>query len=254
MIKWGINDNQDNWDELVYDVQFLINTRQHSSTGIPPLDLLMGRRTGTVYKGDSHLYGLVEECNKMDAQATKFQKARNEQNKKQFDKNRRNVFFKIGQEVLIKDVGSLRLQSVKFGNVWKRGVIVDKVYYNVFKVKVGERILKVNIRKILPIKDRKFISRGRRIQTMVEDDDDEDEDEEEFATEDSDEELMILEGEEATENKKESEEVTHPHKLTNRQVKTKVRGTGSDARANLEAAYFLEKAERRKQKRGGGRM
>ena len=65
-----------------------------------------------------------------------------------FDRNHRNIDFRIHEEVLFKDISSLRSQSVKFGNPWKKAVVVDKIHFNSYVISVEGKKVKVNVRKL----------------------------------------------------------------------------------------------------------
>lgn len=102
------------------ELQFLINSRQNSFTGYSPLDVLLGRKTGTCSPEPISYFSWIRNVHQMDEEVNRRQQLCDTRNRIYFDKNRRNINFRINEVVLCKDLSSLRTQSVKFGNPWRK--------------------------------------------------------------------------------------------------------------------------------------
>ena len=165
--------------------------------------------------------------------------------------------FRINEVVLCKDYAGLVKQSIKFGNIWKRGRIVDKINFNVYVVQLDSgKKLKVNSRKIRKLLGRKVVTTSRKIKEMnvVEDDEDlDDYVQEEFVPE------PVVPSKVDNVVEEQDTRIIHPYYLTDKEIKDNLEkkgkkvGSKADERAYMEAQYLLDKG-RRTARRKGGRM
>ena len=223
------------------------------------MDLLFGRNTGTFYTGDDYFKDLYDRISKLDEKTLQKQTVVDANNKKYFDKIKRNVNFRIGEEVLVQDFSGLRVQSRKFGNVWKKGVVKDKINFHVYLIQLEglRRTIKVNERKIKKIVLQKFskTSSGQVNYPVVEEDEEEDaleEDLEDLDEEEEEEIIMELSDEDSATN--EVTKLIHPGLLSNEEIKQKLikenktLGSKADNRLQLEAEYFIKRSNRNRRR------
>lgn len=217
------------------------------------MDLLLGRNTGTFYTGDDYFKDLYDRISKLDEKTLQKQTVVDANDKKYFDKIKRNVNFRIGEEVLVQDFSGLRVQSRKFGNVWKKGVVKDKINFHVYLIQLEglRRTIKVNERKIKKIET----SSGQVNYPVVEEDEEEDaleEDLEDLDEEEEEEIIMELSDEDSATN--EVTKLIHPGLLSNEEIKQKLikenktLGSKADNRLQLEAEYFIKRSNRNRRR------
>lgn len=135
---------------------------------------------------------------------------------------------------------------------------MDKINFHVYLVLLENgKQLKVNVRKLRKlVKEKPVIHRPLQKFAVVEDNDEEEDlDYYEDKTNEEGEETRSEEQQCGNQvNEQDRSSVVHPHNLTDKQVKESIRaregrtGTAADNRANMEAQYFMKKADQRRRR------
>lgn len=108
-----INNERDNWDEMIQYGVYVFNTTPHTSTSYSPHELLYGMKPNlpnalkgkvqTIYNYDDYIYELKYRMQKAHCLARENQIKNKERSKDHYDKKANQDEFKVGQLVLMEN-------------------------------------------------------------------------------------------------------------------------------------------------------
>jgi len=170
-LSCSVNDNHDNWDDLLSDVTFSYNNSVHSSIGLAPNELIFGKvlesaadRTLGVENKIKNSISVNEE------KASEINRKAHEKQSKSFEKEVRNLTeFKIGDYVLLhntkKVIGHVKSFEAKHNGPYTITKVINDVNFEIKHCSTGiksvvhyNRLFKYNMRQNIKSDDRSTIN------------------------------------------------------------------------------------------------
>lgn len=112
-----VNDDLNNWDDLIQYGVYVFNTTPHTATKYSPYELLYGfkpqlpcvlkNKPQVVYNYDNYLFEIRYKMQRAHELAREHQIRAKEKSKENFDKKAEAIQFKMGQLVLMENVSSM---------------------------------------------------------------------------------------------------------------------------------------------------
>ena len=152
MLSCYVNEDHDNWDEILAEVVFAYNNSEHSSTGFAPNQVIFGRILES--PNDRKLNVRLAELNRprMDTSVLDYMRKAQEKQKKQNDKQVNKIIeFKINDFILLENtrqvVGHVRAFEPKFRGPYIVLTKSDDVNYVIKEVETN-KTLKVHVNRM----------------------------------------------------------------------------------------------------------
>ncbi|RWS02907.1 reverse ribonuclease integrase-like protein [Dinothrombium tinctorium] len=158
-----VNANCTDWDDLLPFVQFAINSAKQDTTRFSPYYILYGRHplliseigflqlSESVQSPVEYVNQLRETLQTTNSIVQENISARQEQNAVNYNKNKTEVSFKVGDKVLIKKDAIPIGTSKKLHNKWQQKAEIIEMLPNLLAAKV--RIELTNLEKIVSVKN-----------------------------------------------------------------------------------------------------
>lgn len=159
-LRHFISEDQTNWDTWINYAVFTFNTTPHTATGYPPHELLFGRKANIpgrlqepqstpLYTYDDYVKELRARLGSSYELARKSLLRAKEYNKKHSDKRSNEVFFAVGDKVLLHDETVRRGRSKKLSSQWIGPFLVQHVEgVNVTIKRKGNKSTKVHANRL----------------------------------------------------------------------------------------------------------
>ncbi|KAM0727554.1 Retrovirus-related Pol polyprotein from transposon 17.6 [Formica fusca] len=158
-LRHYINDDQTDWDEWIPFAMFTYNTTPHTATGYTPFELVYGHQADLptaltrppkpTYNYDDYAQELKGRLRATNQLAKKHVKEEKIKAKQQYDKNTREIKFKVGDKVLVYDETLRRGRSKKLESLWIGPyTIIEKNSDVNYTIKKGRKAIRMHTNKL----------------------------------------------------------------------------------------------------------
>jgi len=160
-LRHYIDEDQTNWDEWIPFAMFTYNTTPHTATGYTPFELIYGRQADLptaltkppkpTYNYDDYAQELKERLRATNQLAREHVKDEKIKAKLQYDKNTKEISFKVGDKVLVFDETLRRGRSKKLESLWTGPYkIIEKHSKVNYTIKKGRKTTRIHVNRLKP--------------------------------------------------------------------------------------------------------